>query len=34
MKQLIQPDLDPIFLADSHGYPTGKSALDAIAELR
>jgi RNA-directed DNA polymerase len=30
VKQLIEPDLDPIFLADSYGYRPGKSALDAI----
>jgi hypothetical protein len=28
VKQLIEPDLDPIFLADSYGYR--KSAIDAI----
>jgi group II intron reverse transcriptase/maturase len=30
VKQIIEPDLDPIFLADSFGYRPGKSALDAI----
>jgi len=30
VKQLIEPDLDPIFLADSYGYRPRKSALDAI----
>jgi group II intron reverse transcriptase/maturase len=34
VKQLIEPDLDPIFLADSYGYRPGKSALDAIAVTR
>jgi len=30
VKQLIEPDLEPIFLADSYGYRPRKSALDAI----
>src|SRR5262245_18913143 len=34
VKQLIEPDLDPIFLADSYGYRPGKSALDAIGATR
>ena len=34
VKQLIEPDLDPIFLADSYGYRPMKSALDAIAVTR
>jgi group II intron reverse transcriptase/maturase len=34
VKQLIEPDLDPIFLADSYGYRSGKSALDAIGVTR
>ena len=34
VKQLIEPDLDPIFLADSFGYRPGKSALDAIGVTR
>ena len=34
VKQLIEPDLDPIFLADSYGYRPGKSALDAIGVTR
>jgi len=34
VKQLIGPDLDPIFLADSYGYRPMKSALDAIAVTR
>ncbi len=34
VKQLIEPDLDPIFLPDSYGYRPGKSALDAIGVTR
>jgi RNA-directed DNA polymerase len=34
VKQLIEPDLDPVFLADSYGYRPGKSALDAIGVTR
>ena len=34
VKQLIEPDLDPIFLPDSYGYRPGKSALDAIEVTR
>ena len=34
VKQLIEPDLDPIFLADSYGYRRKKSALDAIGVTR
>jgi group II intron reverse transcriptase/maturase len=34
VKQLIEPDLDPNFLADSYGYRPGKSALDAIGVTR
>ena len=34
VKQLIEPDLDPIFLADSYGYRPMKSALDAIGVTR
>ena len=30
VKQLIEPDLDQIFLADSYGYRPKKSALDAV----
>lgn len=30
VKQLIEPTLAPIFLADSYGYRRGKSTLDAI----
>ena len=31
VKQLIEPDLDPVFLPDSYGYRPRKSALDAVA---
>jgi RNA-directed DNA polymerase len=34
VKRLIEPDLDPIFLADSYGYRPGKSALDAVGVTR
>jgi group II intron reverse transcriptase/maturase len=34
VKQLIEPDLEPIFLADSYGYRPGKLALDAIGVTR
>jgi RNA-directed DNA polymerase len=34
VKQLIEPDLDSIFLADSYGYRPGKSALDAVGITR
>jgi RNA-directed DNA polymerase len=34
VKQLIEPDLDPVFLPDSYGYRPGKSALDAIGVTR
>lgn len=34
VKQLIEPDLDPIFLADSYGYRPGKSAHGAIGVTR
>jgi RNA-directed DNA polymerase len=34
VKQLMEPDLDPIFLSDSYGYRTGKSALDAVGVTR
>jgi group II intron reverse transcriptase/maturase len=30
VKQLIEPDLDRVFLHDSYGYRPGKSALDAV----
>ena len=33
VKQLIEPDLEPIFLADSYGYRPGKSALDVNQRL-
>src|ERR1700740_907474 len=32
--QLIEPDLDPIFLPDSYGYRPRKSALDAVGVTR
>jgi len=34
VKQFIEPDLEPIFLADSYGYRPGKSAHDAIGVTR
>jgi RNA-directed DNA polymerase len=34
VKQLIEPDLDPIFLKDSYGYRPGKSALEAVGVTR
>jgi RNA-directed DNA polymerase len=34
VKQLIEPDLDMIFLPDSYGYRPGKSALDAVGITR
>jgi len=34
VKQLVEPDLDRIFLADSYGYRPMKSALDAIGVTR
>ncbi|MGH9606367.1 MAG: group II intron reverse transcriptase/maturase [Terracidiphilus sp.] len=34
VKQLIESDLDPVFLPDSYGYRPGKSALDAIGVTR
>jgi RNA-directed DNA polymerase len=34
VKQLIEPELDPIFLSDSYGYRPGKSALEAIGVTR
>jgi group II intron reverse transcriptase/maturase len=34
VKQLIEPTLDAIFLADSFGYRPGKSALDAVGVTR
>ena len=34
VKQLIEPELDPVFLPDSYGYRPGKSALDAIGVTR
>src|ERR1700704_2659358 len=34
VKQLIEPDLEPVFLADSYGYRPWKSALDAVGVTR
>jgi len=34
VKQLIDPDLEKIFLPDSYGYRPGKSALDAVGVTR
>ncbi|MBP0593662.1 group II intron reverse transcriptase/maturase [Paraburkholderia sp. LEh10] len=34
VKQVIEPDLDAVFLADSYGYRPGKSALDAVGITR
>src|SRR5215475_12098599 len=34
VKQIIEPDLDQIFLADSYGYRPKKSALDAVGVTR
>ncbi len=34
VKQVIEPNLDPVFLADSYGYRPGKSALDAVGVTR
>jgi group II intron reverse transcriptase/maturase len=34
VKQLIEPDLEPVFLADSYGYRPRKSALDAVGVTR
>src|SRR5499425_2109033 len=34
VKMVIEPDLDPIFLANSYGYRPGKSALDAVGVTR
>ena len=34
VKQVLEPNLEPIFLPDSYGYRPGKSALDAIAVTR
>jgi RNA-directed DNA polymerase len=33
-KQVIEPSLDAVFLADSYGYRPGKSALDAVGVTR
>jgi len=34
VKQVLEPNLEPVFLPDSYGYRPGKSALDAVAVTR
>ena len=34
VKQVIEPNLDPVFLADSYAYRPPKSALDAVGVTR
>ena len=34
VKQLIEPELEPVLLRDSYGYRPGKSALDAVGVTR
>ena len=34
VKQMIEAELEPIFLPDSYGYRPGKSALDAVGVTR
>ncbi|MBB2694951.1 UNVERIFIED_ORG: retron-type reverse transcriptase [Rhizobium esperanzae] len=34
VKQMIEPDLEPLFLPDSYGYRPMKSALDAVGVTR
>jgi RNA-directed DNA polymerase len=34
IKQMIEPELESIFLRDSYGYRPGKSALDAVGATR
>src|ERR1700761_8916248 len=34
VKQMIEPELETIFLPDSYGYRPGKSALDAVSVTR
>ena len=34
VKRMIEPDLDAVFLANSHGYRPGKSALDTVGVTR
>jgi RNA-directed DNA polymerase len=34
VKQVIEPNLDSVFLADSYGYRPNKSALDALGVTR
>jgi retron-type reverse transcriptase len=34
VKRVIEPNLDPVFLADSYAYRPSKSALDAVGVTR
>ena len=34
VKQMIEPELEPIFQSNSYGYRPGKSALDAVSVTR
>ncbi len=34
VKQIIEPDLDAVFLGNSYGYRPGRSALDAVGVTR
>jgi RNA-directed DNA polymerase len=34
VKQMIEPDIDKVFHADSYGYRPGKSAIDAVGQCR
>ena len=34
VKQMIEPDLDAVFLDNSYGYRPGRSALDAVGVTR
>lgn len=34
VKQVIEPEIESIFLPDSYGYRPGKSALDAVGITR
>jgi retron-type reverse transcriptase len=34
VRQMIEPELETIFLPDSYGYRPGKSALDAVGVTR
>jgi RNA-directed DNA polymerase len=33
VKQLIEPDLDPIFLADSYGYPGNRRSMPSVSRV-